>query len=128
MTDKMEDMAKYPQIDKDKIDLVKNKIRKKPTIWFSFLLFGWSYGSLGNLGIQIIWYLIPAATGIGIYQNLTTNEFSLYTAFAIIGLPLWLIWSLVRLVTLNKAIDKYNNEVANFFGLNQEEKYMLGIE
>ncbi len=124
----MEDMIKYPQIDKDKIDIVKNKLRKKSTIWFSFLILGWSYGSLGNLGLQFIWYIIPFVTGIGIYQNTITNEFSLFTAFALIGLPLWAIWSFVRLLTLNKAVDKYNNEVANFFGLNPEEKYMLGID
>ncbi len=124
----MEDMIKYPQIDKDKIDIVKNKLRKKSTIWFSFLTLGWSYGSLGNLGLQFIWYIIPFVTGIGIYQNTITNEFTLFTAFALIGLPLWAIWSFVRLLTLNKAVDKYNNEVANFFGLNPEEKYMLGID
>lgn len=124
----MEDMIKYPQIDKDKIDIVKNKLKKKSTIWFSFLILGWSYGSLGNLGLQFIWYIIPFVTGIGIYQNTITNEFTLFTAFALIGLPLWAIWSFVRLLTLNKAVDKYNNEVANFFGLNPEEKYMLGID
>lgn len=124
----MEDMIKYPQIDKDKIDIVKNKLKKKSTIWFSFLILGWSYGSLGKLGLQFIWYVIPFVTGIGIYQNTITNEFTLFTAFALIGLPLWAIWSFVRLLTLNKAVDKYNNEVANFFGLNPEEKYMLGID
>ncbi len=121
-------MIKYPQIDKDKIDIVKNKLRKKSTIWFSFLILGWSYGSLGNLGLQFIWYTIPFVTGIGIYQNAITNDFTLFTAFALIGLPLWTIWSFVRLLTLNKAVDKYNHEVANFFGLNPEEKYMLGID
>ena len=124
----MEDMIKYPQIDKDKIDIVKNKLRKKSTIWFSFLILGWSYGSLGNLGLQFIWYIIPFVTGIGIYQNTITNDFTLFTAFALIGLPLWTIWSFVRLLTLNKAVDKYNHEVANFFGLNPEEKSMLGID
>ena len=124
----MEDMIKYPQIDKDKIDIVKNKLRKKSTIWFSFLILGWSYGSLGNLGLQLIWYVIPFVTGIGIYQNTITNDFTLFTAFALIGLPLWAIWSFARLLTLNKAVEKYNNEVANFFGLNPEEKYMLGID
>ena len=124
----MEDMIKYPQIDKDKIDIVKDKLRKKSTIWFSFLILGWSYGSLGNLGLQLIWYVIPFVTGIGIYQNTITNDFTLFTAFALIGLPLWTIWSFVRLLTLNKAVENYNNEVANFFGLNPEEKYMLGID
>ena len=123
----MEDMIKYPEIDKDKIEIVKSKIRKKSTIWVSFLLLGWSYGSLGKLGLQFIWYVIPFLTGIGIYQNSNSGEFTLYTAFALIGLPLWAIWSFFRLMTLNKAVDSYNNEVANFFGLNPEEKYLLGI-
>ena len=124
----MDEMIKYPQIDKDKVDIVKDKIRKKSTIWFSFLLLGWSYGSLGKLGLQFLWYAIPFTTGVGIYQNLVSGEFTLYTAFALIGFPLWVIWSVVRILTLNKAVDKYNDEVANFFGLNPEEKNMLGIE
>lgn len=112
----------------EKVDLVKKQIKKKSTIWFSFILFGWSYGSLGNLSLQIIWYIIPIATGFGIYQNLNGGEFSLYTAFALIGFPLWVIWSVSRLFTLNKAVDKYNKNVANFFGLNTEERLQLGIE
>jgi len=121
-------MVKYPQIDQEKIDLVKEKISKKSNIWISFLLFGWSYGSLGKIGLQMIWYIIPVITGLGIYENLVSGEFSLYTAFALIGFPLWAIWSIARLFTLNKAVDKYNRNVANFFGLNPEEKYSLGIE
>ena len=121
-------MIKYPEIDKDKVDIVKERIRKKPVVWLSFLLFGWSYGSLGKIGIQLIWYIIPVITGIGIYHNLVNHDFTLYTAFALVGFPIWLIWSMVRLFTLNKAVDRYNREVADFFGLNPEEKYTLGID
>jgi hypothetical protein len=124
----MENMVKYPQIDNDKIDIVKERLRKKSTVWFSFLLLGWSYGSLGNLGIQLIWYLVTALTGYGIYENIETGEFTVFTAIALMGLPIWAIWSVVRVFTLNKAVDKYNRQIANIFGLNEEEKYALGIE
>ena len=121
-------MMKYPQIDKDKVDVVKENLKNKRTIWLAFLLIGWSYGSMGKLGLQFLWYAIPLSTGIGIYQNIVTGEFTLITAFALIGLPLWVIWSIVRLFTLNKAIDQYNVQVANFFGLNNEEKDTLGLQ
>jgi len=121
-------MVKHPQIDQEKVDRAKNKIRRKSNIWFSFLLFGWSYGSLGNLGLQVFWYLTPILTGIVLYQNSLSGQFTIYTALAVMGSSSWVVWSIARLFTLNKAVDKYNLKIANFFGLNPEEKYSLGIE
>ena len=35
-----------------------NERKAKPTlIWILFLLLGWSYGSLGKIGLQIVFYL-----------------------------------------------------------------------
>ena len=121
-------MVKHPQIDQEKVDRVKNKIRRKSNIWFSFLLFGWSYGSLGSLGLQVIWYVTPILSGIVLYQNSLNGQFTIYTAIAMMASSSWIVWSIARLFTLNKAVDKYNLKIANFFGLNPEEKYSLGIE
>ena len=121
-------MAKFNSIDKERLEIVKDQLRNKSTAWIFFILFGWSYGSLGKISLQLLWYTIIVLTGVGIYQNLVSQDFTLYTAFALIGLPVWLIWSVVRMFTLNKAIDAYNRNVADFFGLNREEKTILGIE
>lgn len=121
-------MVKYPQIDKEKIELAKEQLRKKSTVWFSFLLLGWSYGSLGKLGVQMLWYAIPIATAYGIYENQMTNDFTVFTSIAVLGLPSWLVWGVARMFTLNKAVEHYNRKVADFFGLNPEEKYYLGID
>jgi hypothetical protein len=115
------------EVNPEKIDMVRNRIRRKTRVWISFLLFGWSYGSLGNLGAQILWYLIPAVTVYGWYENYITSDFTVFTSIAVVGLPIWLIWAIFRVATLNKAIEKYNHELADFFGLNPDEKAVLDI-
>jgi hypothetical protein len=125
MTNKM--VMPDTEVNMEKVDLVKPRIRRKNTVWFSFLFLGWSYGSLGNLGLQILWYLIPALTAYGWYENHLTSEFTVFTSIAVVGLPIWFIWTIFRMATLNKAIERYNQELADFFGLNQEEKAYLDI-
>ena len=120
-------MIKYAHVDKEKIDFVKDKLRNKSALWISFLLFGWSYGSLGKPGLQLLWYVIAFYSGFGIYHNFTSQEFTIYTAFAMAFIPVWIVWSIVRGFTLNKDIERYNREIANFFGLNPEEKDLLGL-
>lgn len=115
------------EINMEKVDMVKNRIKRKTRVWFSFLIFGWSYGSLGNLGAQAIWYLIPGLTAYGWYENYMTTDFTVFTSIAMVSLPIWIIWGLFRLATLNKAIEKYNQGLADFFGLNHEEKALLDI-
>ena len=122
------DMVKYTRIDKEKIEFVKDKLRKRSTIWISFLFFGWSYGSLGKPVLQMLWYGIAAYSAYGVYHNFISREFTIYTAFALAFIPVWIVWGIARGVTLNKAVERYNREIADYFGLNNDEKDMLGLE
>jgi Na+/H+-dicarboxylate symporter len=115
------------EINKDKVDLVQHRVKRKTRIWLTFIFFGWSYGSLGNIGAQILWYAILFITAFGLYQNLTTSSFTLLTSMALVGLPITIVWGVFRLATLNKAIDQYNEGLANIFGLNEEERELLDI-
>jgi len=76
--------------------------RKKDstTIWLLFLFLGWSYGSLGKIGLQILFYLTLGGLGI---------------------------WTLVRLFTLNGAIKSYNRNIAIEVGLSADDILRLGL-
>jgi len=115
------------EISLEKVELVKSRIKRKTKIWLSFLFFGWSYGSLGSLDKQILWYITTAVTAFGLYENYRTDSFTIFTSLALVGLPIWIIWTIFRLFTLNKEIDKYNQGLIDIFGLNQEEKALLDI-
>lgn len=71
--------------------LAQTELIKPSTIWFLFLFFGWSYGSMGKIGKQIFFWITLG------------------------GFGLWLIH---RLFTLNSAIKNYNNNVYIKHGLN----------
>lgn len=82
--------------------LIYNSRKKdSSTIWLLFLFLGWSYGSLGKMGMQILYYITLGGFGI---------------------------WVLVRLFTLNGAIKKYNRNVALEIGLSAEDMAKLGLE
>ena len=70
------------------------------TIWLTFLLAGWSYGSMGQVAKQVFFYL-------------TFGGFCL--------------WTIYRLFTLSKAIKNYNKSVAIKCGLNSEDLIKLGL-
>jgi len=55
-------------------------------IWLLFLLFGWSYGSMNQMGKQIFYYLTLGGCGL---------------------------WALYRLFTLNGKIKDYNVRLRN---------------
>ena len=76
--------------------------RKKDsaTIWLLFLLLGWSYGSLGKMGLQILYYITFGGLGI---------------------------WALIRLFTLNGAIKDYNRKIAIEIGLSADDIMKLGL-
>ena len=76
--------------------------RKKDssTMWLLFLFLGWSYGSLGKIGLQILFYLTLGGLGI---------------------------WTIVRLFTLNGAIKDYNRSVAIEVGLTADDILKLGL-
>lgn len=64
------------------------------TIWLLFLFLGWSYGSLGSIGKQILYYVTVAGFGL---------------------------WGLYLLFNLNKKIKEYNKNVALSLGMTVEE-------
>lgn len=70
------------------------------TIWLTFLLAGWSYGSMGQIAKQIFFYLTIGGFGL---------------------------WTMYRLFTLNKAIKSYNKKVAINCGLTSEDLIKLGL-
>ena len=72
----------------------------KNNAWLMFLLLGWSYGSLNQMGKQIIFYLTLG------------------------GLGLWVFYVLF---TLNKKIATYNSNLATKLGLTEDDKLMLGL-
>lgn len=72
----------------------------KSQIWILFLFLGWSYGSMGQMGKQILFYI----TGGGLFM--------------------WLIY---RLFTLNKAIKKYNQKIADECGISYEDQKLMGL-
>jgi hypothetical protein len=69
-------------------------------VWILFLLLGWSYGSLGKIGTQILYYLTFGGLGV---------------------------WCLIRLFTLNGDIKKYNREVAMRVGFDHDEITAVGL-
>jgi hypothetical protein len=80
--------------------LVQNQFLKPSTAWLLFLFLGWSYGSMGKMGMQILFYLTLGGFGL---------------------------WALIRLFTLNGAIRDYNREIAVRNGLNVEQMRMVGV-
>lgn len=70
------------------------------TIWLLFLFLGWSYGSMGSIGKQILFYITFGGLGI---------------------------WTLIRLFTLSGAIRDYNKEIAMRLGFDNSELVQLGL-
>jgi hypothetical protein len=70
------------------------------SIWLLFLFLGWSYGSMGSMGKQILYYI-------------TFGGF--------------LMWALYRLFTLNAEIRKYNKQIAIECGFSNYEIMQLGL-
>ncbi len=73
---------------------------KPTTMWLLFLLLGWSYGSMGQMGKQIFFYLTLGGLGL---------------------------WGLYRLFTLNGKIRNYNKQIALECGLDSSEMLALGL-
>lgn len=115
-------------IDHSKVEQVIKLKRSKFTIWFTFLLFGWSYGSLGKLGHQVVWYGISLFTMYNLWFTYESNVFDQYSAMALVGLFLIVVWFVIRIFTLNRDINKYNSNLADHFYLTPEERVEAGIE
>jgi len=78
-----------------------NERKANPTlIWILFLFLGWSYGSLGSIGKQILFYITVGGFGI---------------------------WAIIRLFTLQGAIRDYNKKIAMELGFSNEELVKMGL-
>lgn len=70
------------------------------TTWLLFIFLGWSYGSMGKMGKQILYW------------------------FTLGGFGLWFLYVLVN---LGDRIKQYNYELAMELGLTDEEMKMMGV-
>tara|TARA_R110000772_G_scaffold20466_4_gene56823 strand:+ start:1028 stop:1291 length:264 start_codon:yes stop_codon:yes gene_type:complete len=84
----------------NEISIYNSRKADKNTIWILFLLFAWSYGSLGSMGKQIFFYLTLGGFGV---------------------------WWLYRLFTLNSAIKEYNKGQAILSGVSTDDILKLGL-
>ena len=84
----------------DKHEIYRERKANSSTIWILFIFLGWSYGSLGKIGLQIFYYLTIGGLGI---------------------------WMLVRLFTLNGSIREYNKNIAKEVGFSNDELVQLGL-
>lgn len=115
-------------LDYSKIDIVKRKKRTKLLMWISFLFFGWSYGSLGKLGLQAIWYGIFFFSASQLWLTHETSEFTEYSSMAVVGGFIMIFWFIIRLFTINRDIRQYNNNLADFYYLTPQERIEAGID
>lgn len=82
------------------IEIYNNRKADSTKIWMLFLFLGWSYGSLGSMGKQVLFYLTIGGLGV---------------------------WTIYRLFTLNGAIKKYNKKVAIESGLSSDDLMKLNL-
>jgi len=87
-------------MDTDKLLIYNQRSISTTTTWLLFLFLGWSYGSMGQVGKQILFYLTLGGFGI---------------------------WTLVRLFNLNGAIKDYNKKIAAEVGMDNQEMAILGL-
>jgi hypothetical protein len=87
-------------MDTNRIMIYQSRKANSTTIWLLFIFLGWSYGSLGNIGLQILYYITIGGFGL---------------------------WALIRLFTLSGAIKDYNRQIAAQVGLSDEEKMAMGV-
>jgi hypothetical protein len=91
---------KIKKMDTDKLLIYNQRSISTTTTWLLFLFLGWSYGSMGQVGKQILFYLTLGGFGI---------------------------WTLVRLFNLNGAIKDYNKKIAAEVGMDNQEMAILGL-
>ena len=87
-------------MDNDKLLTFNSRKANSTNIWLLFLFLGWSYGSLGKIGLQILYYFTLGGFGV---------------------------WVLIRLFTLNGAIKKYNRTIANELKMDAEDMNLLNL-
>ena len=84
----------------EKLIMFESRKASSNKIWMLFLLLGWSYGSLGNIGLQILFYLTLGGLGV---------------------------WTFVRLFTLSSAIKAYNLQIAKELGFDVQDMNTLNL-
>ena len=91
---------KHNSMDNNKILAYEARKANPTTVWLLFLFLGWSYGSLGKIGVQILYYLTLGGFGL---------------------------WTLIRLFTLSGSIKSYNRKIAGQLGLDNQEMALLNL-
>jgi hypothetical protein len=84
----------------EKLSFYNERKLESGKMWILFLFLGWSYGSMGQMGKQIFFYLTLGGFGL---------------------------WMLYVLFTLSSKVKKFNKNVARQVGLNEEDIAMLGL-
>lgn len=84
----------------DKLFIYNEKKLPPGEMWLFFLLFGWSYGSLGSIGKQILYYITFGGFGI---------------------------WTLYVLFTLNDKINIFNKKIAIEAGFTADDLLQIGL-
>ena len=84
----------------DKQFAYKERKANPTLIWILFIFLGWSDGSLGKIGLQILYYLTIGGLGI---------------------------WAIIRLFTLQGAIRSYNRKIAMELGFDNQELVKMGL-
>lgn len=84
----------------EKLNFYNERKIEASKMWILFLLLGWSYGSLGQMGKQIFFYLTFGGLGL---------------------------WSLYILFTLSGKVKKFNRDIAVKVGLDEKDITMLGL-
>ena len=84
----------------DKNFMYSQRAVKSSSVWFTFLFLGWSYGSMNQMGKQILYYCTLGGLGT---------------------------WTLYRLFTLNGKIKSFNKGIAMECGLDSSDILALGL-
>ena len=87
-------------MDTNKLLIYNERKINKTTGWLLFLFLGWSYGSMDQIGKQILFYITLGGCGL---------------------------WTLYRLFTLSGAMNRYNKEIAAQAGMSNQEMATLGL-
>ena len=87
-------------MDTNKLIIYNGRKVDSTTILLLHVFLGWSYGSLGKMGLQILFYITCFGCGV---------------------------WWLVRIFTLSNDVKQYNRQIASQLGFSSEEMLSLGL-
>ena len=80
--------------------IYNTKKLSRTNMWLAFLFLGWSYGSLGSTGKQLLFYMTLGGFGV---------------------------WSFYVLFTLNSKIKAHNTKLAVMLGMDKQEMLANGL-